>query len=264
MSDEQTQGEVGVGFLVLAFTDETSGDSALDAMKDAMSQGQFYFEDAAVIRQDIDGKVHYHETGDMTMGKGAAVGALVGGVIGILGGPAGIAIGAATGAAIGAAAAHGDAGFKNESLQTIGVALKPGTSAVAAVTDDAFLEAVQMEVSAENIRTMVSNLAAEISANLAVGKSVALGLVLTESGLAIEEVAADEKSATVVGLAITDDAVVVGGAVVTADEADVIVAGAAADDQGDVVAEVDAAAADAEGDVVAGSEVAAGTTGDNG
>ena len=67
--------------------------------------------------------MHYHETGDMSTGKGAGLGALVGGIIGILGGPPGIALGAGAGAAIGAVAAHGDAGFKNGSLDTIGVAL---------------------------------------------------------------------------------------------------------------------------------------------
>ena len=87
----------------MAFTDETIADQALDAMKAAKKQQQFYFEDAAVIRQDVNGKVHYHETGDMSTGKGAGIGALVGGVIGILGGPAGIALGAGAGAAVGGA-----------------------------------------------------------------------------------------------------------------------------------------------------------------
>ena len=41
---------------------------------------------------------------------------------------AGVELGASAGAAIGAAAAHGDAGFKNESLDTIGLALRPSTS----------------------------------------------------------------------------------------------------------------------------------------
>ena len=91
-----------VGFLVVAFTDEMAADQALDAMKAAKKQQQFYFEDAAVIRQDAQGKVQYHETGDMGAGKGAGIGALVGGVIGILGGPAGVVVGAGAGAAIGA------------------------------------------------------------------------------------------------------------------------------------------------------------------
>ena len=215
----EAQGIAAVGFLVMAFTEETAADEALKAMKAAKKQGQFYFEDAAVIRQDAKGKVHYHETGDMSTGKGAGAGALIGGILGILGGPAGIALGAGAGAAIGAAVAHGDAGFKDESLETIGVALQPGTSAVAAITSDAFLKALHKEVSEAEIAAAVANLANEISARLAEGKSMALGLILAADGIAIEEVAVDEVSAEVVGAVFTSDAVVAGAAVVTAEGA---------------------------------------------
>jgi uncharacterized membrane protein len=109
-----------------------------------------------VIRQDADGKVHYSETGDMRMGRGAGAGALIGGLLGILGGPAGIAIGASAGAALGAAATHGDAGFRDESLKTVGLALKPSTSAVFAITSDAFLRAVQDQVSIEDIGRLLA------------------------------------------------------------------------------------------------------------
>jgi uncharacterized membrane protein len=205
----------GVGFLVLAFNDEQAGDQALDAMKQAKKQQQFYFEDAGVIRQDANGKVHYHETGDMSAGKGAGIGALVGGVLGILGGPAGVAVGAGLGATLGAAIASPDKGFRKESLKTMGVALKPGTSAVAVITSHDFLRAVQKEVPIEDIRTAVANLAAEISARLGEGKDLAIGLLLTEQGLAIKEIAVDDESAQVVGAVITADAVAAGAAVVT-------------------------------------------------
>ena len=229
MSNTETQGVAAVGFLVMAFTDEKAGDEALKAMKEAKKQKKFYFENAAVIRQDMAGKVHYQETGDMRMSKGGGIGALVGGILGVLGGPAGVAIGASAGAALGAAATHGDAGFRDESLKTVGLALKPGTSAVTAITSDAFLRAVQQQVPVENIRTVVSNLAAEISNKLNEGKSVALGLLLAETGLAFKEVAVDENSAEVVGLAITAEGVVAGAAIATADRLDYQVAGATAE-----------------------------------
>jgi uncharacterized membrane protein len=219
MSDSQQQGIPAVGFLVMAFTDENSADQALDAMKEAKKQQKFYFEDAAVIRQDANGKVHYRETGDMSTGKGAGIGALVGGVLGLLGGPAGVALGAAAGTAVGGALAHGDKGFRNESLNTVGTALMPGNSAIAVITSRDFLKAVQQNVPIENIRTSVSNLAAELSNELAVGKDVAIGLLLTESGLAIKKIAADDNSAEVVGAVITADVVIAGAAVVTAEGA---------------------------------------------
>jgi len=234
MSDSQQQdaapqGIPAIGFLVVAFTDATAADQALDAMKDAKKQQTFYFEDAAVITQDAQGKVKYHETGDMSAGKGAGIGALVGGVLGILGGPAGVALGAGAGAAIGAAFASGDKGFRNESLGTIGVALMPGTSAVAAITSHDFLKEMQKQVPVDEIRMVVSNLAAEISAQLAAGKCVAIGVLLTPDGLGIKEIAADETSTQVVGAVITADAVVAGAAVATADGAAYEVVGATAE-----------------------------------
>lgn len=235
MSDSQPQAKPAVGFLVLAFLDEKAADQALDAMKQAKKQGQFYFEEAAVIRQDAQGKVHYHETGEMGAGKGAGVGALVGGIVGILGGPVGVALGAGVGAAVGATAAGRDKGFRNESLSTVGVALMPGTSALAVITSSDFLKAVQQQVPIEDIRAAVSNLAAEISAQLSEKKNVAIGLLLTEDALVVKKIAANEETAEIVGAAITADAVVAGAAVATKEGVAYQIVGATAEG---VVAEV--------------------------
>lgn len=229
MGETEQQGIPAVGFLVAAFTDETSGDQALKAMQEAKKQNRFYFEDAAVIRQDAKGKVSYFETGDMSKGRGAGAGALVGGIIGILGGPAGVALGAGIGAAAGGAIASRDKGFRDESLGTIGTALKPETSAVAMITSHDFLMAVQQQVDIEDIRSTVAGLADELSARLAEKKNVAIGLLLTEAGLAIQKIAANEETAEVVGAVLTDDAVAVGVLVATADGVAYQVAGATAD-----------------------------------
>jgi uncharacterized membrane protein len=223
------QPTAAVGFLVLAFLDDTAADQALDAMKEAKRQKQFYFEDAAVIRQDVQGKVHYHETGDMSTGKGAGIGALVGGILGILGGPVGVAIGAGAGAAVGAAIGSIDSGFRDESLRTVGVALKPGTSALAAITSHDFLRAVQQQVPIDQIRRAVGNLSAELSARLRENKNVAIGLLLTEQGLAIKEIAANEETAEVVGAVLTADTAVFGAGVVTKEGAAYQIVGATAE-----------------------------------
>ena len=220
MSEKQTEGVPAVGFLVMAFTEEKAADATLNELKRAKSQRQFYFEDAAVITQNAKGKVHYHETGDMHTGEGAGIGALVGGVLGILGGPAGIALGAGAGAAVGALATAKDSGFSDESLKTVGGALKPGTSALSVITSHAFLKAVRKEVPVEETRVMVNNLATEISSKLEEGKNMALGFILAEDGLAIKEVAVSEESAEVFGIVVTDDGVVAGAALATAAEVD--------------------------------------------
>lgn len=206
MSDTQSKGTAEVGFLVMAFTSESAAEDALNAMKEAKKHKQFAFEDAAVIRQDIEGQVHYQETGDMHTGKKAGTGALVGGILGMLGGPAGVALGASAGAAIGAAAAHSNAGFRDESLETVGHALKPGTSAVAAINSHAFLRYVQKEVDVADVQKFVKNLASVISKKLGEGKSVALGIIATKNMLSIREIAVDENPAQVIGITITDNA----------------------------------------------------------
>jgi uncharacterized membrane protein len=211
---EQEKEVAGVGILVAAFPDENAGDEALKVLKQARKQKQVYFEDAAVIRQDAEGGVHYHETGDMSTGKGAGAGAIVGGVIGILGGPAGMVIGAGAGALIGGALAHGDAGFDDKGLEQLGVALKPGTSAVALVTSNAFLHVLRREADDAQLREALGNIGAELSARLEEGKSVALGMALTEEGIAVQEVAADDKTAEVIGIIVTEDGVLAGEAVV--------------------------------------------------
>jgi uncharacterized membrane protein len=216
---EELKATWGVGFLVMAFNDEKAGDEALEAMKKAKKEKQFYFEEAAVIRQDTKGKVHYHETGDMGTRKGAGIGALVGGVLSILGGPIGLAVGAGIGAAAGALAASRDSGFRNESLNMVGVALKPGTSAVVTITSHEFLKAVQKQVPIENIRESVANLSTHLGDRLREGKDVALGILLTDVGLAMQEIAVNDESAEVVSAVITSDAIVAGSAIVTSEGA---------------------------------------------
>jgi uncharacterized membrane protein len=213
--ESQERGVAGVGMLVAAFTNEEGGEEALKALKQARYQRKVYFEDAAVIRQDADGEVHYHETGDVTTGRGAGVGAIVGGVIGILGGPAGIAIGAGAGALLGGLAAKGDAGFEDKSMEQLGVALQPGTSAIMVVTSDAFLRAVQRQTEATDLLTTVASLGYEISDNLAEGNNVALGLLITEEGLAVKEIVANEDATYVIGAVATEEGWAAGEAVIT-------------------------------------------------
>ena len=205
---QKNQEIAGVGILVAAFPEEDAGEQTLKTLKEAKELNYVRFEDVAVIRQDAEGSVHYHETGDMSSGKGAGIGAVIGGVIGILGGPVGIVAAAGAGAIIGGAAAHGDAGFKDESLEQLGVALRPGTSAIALTTSVEFLHAVRKQASDAKIRTTVADLSAQLVAGLDKGKNIALGLTLSADGLAITEVASKEMYTEVVSIIAAKDGVI--------------------------------------------------------
>jgi uncharacterized membrane protein len=215
-------------------------------LKQAKSDGAFYYEDAAVVRRDASGEVHIQEHGDMSTGKGAGIGALIGGVIGIIGGPAGIAIGAGAGAAIGGIAAHSDAGFDNDTLNKVGIALPAGTSAIAVTTSKDFVEQVRKSQTSQDTMTMAQNIADEFSGNLNAGQDVLMAMVITEDGVAATKVVAGDDAVAVFGMAATQDAVVAGGTVATADGVASVGAVAVADDAAD-----DADSSDADSDSAA-------------
>ena len=217
MSDMTSEGVAGVGMIVAAFVDELAADQTLDAMKQAKKQGTFYFDDAAVIRQDPKGKVHISETGDMSTGKGAGIGALIGGVVGLLGGPAGVALGASAGAAIGGISSHTDGGFSHKSLQQIGDALLPGTSAIAATTSKKFVEEVRKQLTEDETLSTAEEIAYTIRESLAARQDILLGLAITEEGVFARRVVSSPSMVAVFGVAATEDGVVAGGAVATAD-----------------------------------------------
>ena len=219
IKQEQEKTGAHVGILVVAFPEENAADEALKALKQARKQKKVYFEDAAVVRQDAAGSVQYHETGDMSMGKGAGAGALLGGLFGLLGGPPGIVIGAGAGALIGGALAHEDAGFDDKGLQELGVALKPNSSAVALVTSTAFLHDERQHTDDAAVRYALGNLGRQLFTQLEQGKSVALGMALSNESLIVSEVAADETSAAVISILIAEDSVLTGEAVVNTEGA---------------------------------------------
>ena len=247
---EKSEGVAGVGMFVAAYVDERGADNSLEALKQAKKHDQFYYDDAAVVRRSAEGKVHIEETGEMSTGKGAGIGALIGGIIGILGGPAGVALGAGAGAAIGGIAAHGDAGFDQDSLKEIGAALPSGSSALAVTTSQDFVEAVRKQTPDEATLTLARDIATEINTRLNARQDVLMAMVITEEGVAASEVVSSPSEVAVFGIAATDEGVIAermvateeGAAyeVVAATEEGAVYEGAIITDEGAVV--VDAVA----------------------
>jgi uncharacterized membrane protein len=218
MSESTASGGVaGVGMFVAAFVDEGAAKEVLKRMKKAKRSGDFYYDDAVVIRSNRKGKIRTKETGDMSAGKGAEIGALVGGVLGLLGGPAGVALGAGLGAAAGGLVVLRDSGFSNESLKEIGAALPPGTSAIVATTSQEFVEAVREQAQEGATLSMAHEIGADIRANLEARQDVLYSLVITEKGVAAKKVVASPTAVAVFGIAADESAVVAGKAVVTAE-----------------------------------------------
>lgn len=234
MSDESVkteEGIAGVGLLLAAYVDERGADQALDALKQAKRDGELYFDDAAVVRRDAEGKVHISETGDMSTGKGAGIGALIGGVIGLLGGPVGVAVGAGAGAAAGGLVALRDSGFDDDTLKEIGGALPSGTSALAATTSQSFVEAIREQATDEETLTLARDIATEINARLTARQDVLMVMVLTEEGVAAGKVVSSPSELAAFGIVATEGAVVARAGVATAEGAVVVDVAAVAEEE---------------------------------
>ncbi|MDX1415230.1 MAG: DUF1269 domain-containing protein [Candidatus Promineifilaceae bacterium] len=199
--------EVPVEVIVAAFQSEDGAKQALSELKKAKRQGLIKIDDAAVIRKDAKGKLHIKETADMSTGKGAGIGAVIGGVVGLLAGPIGIGLGAAAGAAIGGMAAHGDAGIKDERLETIGAGLEPETSAIVAIVEHKWVAEVQKALEEEATDIMAQRLSADIHEQLTSGKELAYSAITAEGAASVSRTVGDEHEVEQENLTITEDSV---------------------------------------------------------
>jgi hypothetical protein len=150
-------------------------------------------------------------------GKGAAMGGVAGGVIGLLAGP--VLLAGAAGALIGGLAAKlRDSGFSNQRLQQLGQGLQPGTSAIVAVVEHTWVEAVQKELQEAAADVMTQEISADIAAQLEAGKDVAYTALAMQDSLTAARVAGDGEQVEVSGLTLTEEGLVAGAGVLTAEE----------------------------------------------
>ena len=132
-------------------------------------------------------------------------------------------MGAGAGAVVGGIAAHGDAGFDNDSLKEISAALPSGTSALAVTTSQDFVEAVRKQAPKEETLTLARDIATEINGRLNARQDILMAMVLTEEGVAASKVVSSPDEVAVFGIAATEEGVVASAGVATPE-------GAAVDD----------------------------------
>ncbi len=226
--------------VVAAFNDENTADQAMESLKAAAKEQDFQIQDVAVVRRDENNKVHIKESGDMGGGKGAVIGGIIGGVVGLIAGPLAIVTSALGGALVGGLAAKlHDSGIKNETLQSLGNALQPGTSAVVAVLGNQKVSQLRAMMEQAGAHVMVANMTADIANAVASGQDVAMSVGVTNDSVSAMRVAADEQSVEYKGMVATAEGVYVEGVQATQDA---VIAGAAViTNAGDVVGEIAAA-----------------------
>jgi uncharacterized membrane protein len=131
-----------VDVIVAGFADEQGASDALSDLKMARDADMIKIKDAAVLRKEMDGKLHVHEAIDKGMGKGAVLGGIAGAVVGLIAGPVGwLTLG---GAAVGGLAMRlRESGFTDRRLHDIGERIQPGSSALIAVVEEEWVREVE-------------------------------------------------------------------------------------------------------------------------
>ena len=161
-----------IELIVAAFNDEAKAGAVLKDLKGLEKDGVILLVNAAVMVKDEKGKITIKETEDVTSGKGALFGAIAGGVIGLLGGPVGVIIGAAAGAATGGVAASKiDMGFPDDSLKELESGLTPGSSAILALIQHQWVDAVVSELEKAGAKLFRQALQDELAAQLVEGEA---------------------------------------------------------------------------------------------
>ena len=155
-------------FNILAFTFDGQ-DTANQTVKDIKSSGALEGYDIvaqAVVEQDVQGKVHIHETG--RGGLGAGIGAVAGGLLGLIGGPAGLLAWAVGGAVVGGVAGkYLGRPFKKGDLEEIGEAMSPDSSAFLLLLEDTYSEDVVDSLKGYNANVVTLTVGDELSGQIA-------------------------------------------------------------------------------------------------
>jgi len=156
-----------IELIVAAFSGESKATAVLKDLKKLEKDGVILLVNAAVMVKNEKGKVSIKETEDVTGGKGALFGAIAGGLIGLLGGPVGVIIGAAAGAATGGIAASKiDMGFPDDTLKELDDSLTPGSSAILALIQHQWVDAVVSELEKAGAKLFRQALKDELAAQL--------------------------------------------------------------------------------------------------
>jgi len=223
-----------IQLMIAAFQDENAAEAALGALKEAKKEKLIDIKDAAVLRKDTSGKLHVKEVGDMGGTKGAVIGGVVGAALGVLSGGVTIALTGVGALAGGLAAKLRDSGFNDDRLKKLGEGLKPGSSAIVAVTGDKQLaqEVIDELRKAGAADVLTESISADVASQLDAGRDViygatagpegatagraftdgkvsgAEGVVVTEGGVAAVRVVADEDETLAQGVAATEESIV--------------------------------------------------------
>ncbi|MFI9310286.1 DUF1269 domain-containing protein [Streptomyces triculaminicus] len=119
--------------LFLSVSSADKGHRALDALRQAHTDGGLTLREGAVIARDAEGVLDFPDAVDNTGTATAfAMGGLLGGLLGILGGPLGVLVGFGAGGLIGGAHDARRATASNAALEMLAAEVPPGSTVLMA------------------------------------------------------------------------------------------------------------------------------------
>jgi len=134
-----------------AYEGEDTAGKVFKTMKANQKATGEHIESYAIVSKDIGAKTHVRDQRH----KDTRVGAVLGGVIGVLGGPAGAVAGAAAGGSLGYLTGN-EVGISKDMVEKMKASLTPGTSALAVVLDDRWVQDVQKGLQQAEARQIVA------------------------------------------------------------------------------------------------------------
>ena len=158
--------------LMIVFNDEDAASEALKELKEAKKEGLIEIVNAATLKSDEKGKVHYKELADLKFRKkGRILGGSAGVLLTVLGGPAGLLVSTAAGVAVGGGLSRlKDKGVPNNELKEMAKKLDPNSSALIALVEHVWVDKVIEEVSEYTKEVVKEELEQEVTEALMEGE----------------------------------------------------------------------------------------------
>lgn len=151
--------------VALSFEGQKKAEEILKEVKSKGILDNYEIVAQAVVEHDEKGKVHIHEPGRGVFG--AAIGAVGGGILALIGGPAGVLAWVVGGAVVGGVAGkYLGRPIKKGSLEELGNALKPDSSALLLLLENIYSEKVINSMSSYNANVVTLTVGDELSGEI--------------------------------------------------------------------------------------------------
>ena len=222
-----------VEVIVAAFNDPNHAAEVMAELKQGKKEGLIGIIDAAVVVKDAEGKLKVKDAKRRSR-KGLITGGIVGGVLGLLAGPVGwMAVG---GSAIGALAGKAAGSGLKATMEELGSALTPNSSAIVAVVEHKWVGILQSMLAAEGARIAMDAIKEDIATQLNAGGNVLFTAVGGPQSAGVMRVAESPEGMQISAIGVSEDGIFIGDAQFVTDEE--IIDGeatlaASADDAGD-------------------------------